>query len=308
MERMSREEIAKGEFHCHHILAEIFSRRSGFQRIDIVETEGYGRGLLLDGRVQHVEADEYIYSEAMVHPPMSLLWPRGRSALCIGGGPGGIVRELLKHQTIERVVQVEIDAVMIAASRAHLGHISRGAWDDPRVELVVDEALSLLERRAERFDLIVNDASEPLPGSPARGLFCVEGLSLIRRHLTPPHGLFVSWAGSAGPTSIARASRIVRTLAAVFPSVTCYLSHPQAYGTSWLTAIGALEPLRPEVLEPGEIDAILARSVKGELRLYDGVTHRHMFALPKDVRLALQADCPPIDREHPLDFDVETER
>src|SRR5215212_10272438 len=96
-ERLTKEQIAKGEFHCHRIVAEIYIHQSPYQRIEVLETEGYGRGLFLDGRIQHVEADEYIFSESMVHPALFLLDKPDLHVLCIGCGPGGVIRETLKH-------------------------------------------------------------------------------------------------------------------------------------------------------------------------------------------------------------------
>jgi spermidine synthase len=302
---LSSEEIARGEFHCHRMIEPLFEGRTRFQKVDIVRTEGYGRGLFLDGRIQHVEVDEYIYSESMVHPAMALLGKAGRRVLCIGGGPGGIVRELIKYHHVTRVVQVEIDEEILHLSRRYLSHVTQGAWEDPRVRIVIDDALQLLQREEEEFDLIINDASEPLRGSPAMDLFTTEGFSLYKRRLHPRHGLFVTWAGAAGPASIARAARIVETVRNVFPHVECYLSHPQSYGTSWLTVLGSPQPLHASRRKPYRIDAFLAEALREGLRLYDGLTHRHMFTLPGDVRRALSLPRSPITREHPLDFELE---
>jgi spermidine synthase len=309
MERLTREEIAKGEFHCHRSLAQIHSSHSQFQHVEIIQTEGYGRGLFLDGRIQHVELDEYIYSESMVHPAMALLGRKARRVLCIGGGPGGIVRELIKYGHVERIVQVEIDEEMARISRTYLSHITQGAWEDPRVSLVINDALRLLEQGDEVFDLIINDASEPFAGSPAMQLFSTPGLELYKRRLDPNHGTFVTWAGSAGPLSIQQtAARIAHTVRTVFPFSAFYLSHPQSYGTSWLSAIGAVGELNAGAREPRDIDAFLAETLQRELRLYDGLTHRHMFTLPKDVRKALAEAGVPITAAQPLDFNVEVAR
>ena len=85
-ERLTKEEIAKGEFHCHRVVSEVYSYKSEFQNIEVFDTESYGRGLFLDGRIQHLQADEYIYSESMVHPAMLFLNGSCRRVLCIGGG------------------------------------------------------------------------------------------------------------------------------------------------------------------------------------------------------------------------------
>lgn len=307
-ERLTREEIASGEFHCHRVTEVLFEGASRFQKVEIVRTEGYGRGLFLDGRIQHVEADEYIYSESMIHPAMALLGTRARRILCIGGGPGGIIRELVKYRHVERIVQMEIDEEVLELSRKYLAHITRGAWDDARVEIMIGDALRLLEDRDEVFDLIVNDANEPTDGSPAIGLFRADGLALYQRRLHPEHGMFVTWAGSASPRCISRAARIVKTVSHVFPHTEYFLTYPQAYGTSWLTALGSMRAVDASRREPADIDAFLAENLTGELVLYDGLTHRHMFTLPRDVRRVLEMAHPPITRDQPLEFQVEVAR
>lgn len=304
-EYLTREGIANGEFHCHRVVETLFQGTSPFQKVEIVRTEGYGRGLFLDGRIQHVEGDEYIYSEGMVHPAMALLGTRARRILCIGGGPGGIVRELVKYRHVERIVQMEIDGEIVELSRKYFPHITRGAWDDRRVEVMIGDALRLLDERGEVFDLIINDASEPMNGSPAIGLFQVEGLVLYRRCLHPEHGMFVTWAGSASPPCIPRATRIIKTVTDVFPHAACHLTFPQAYGTSWLTALGSMKALDAAARDPAEIDEFLARHLDGDLLLYDGLTHRHMFSLPRDVRRELARTSVPITRDKPLEFNVE---
>src|SRR5579859_6826701 len=200
-QRLTREQIARGEFHCHRIVAETLSRQTPFQQIDVLETEGYGRGLFLDGRIQHVAADEYIFSESMVHPAMLLAGTPQLQVLCIGCGPGGVIRELLKHHSVRAVVQVEIDPTIIEISRAYFPHISERSQDDPRYELVIADALAYLETSSRCFDLIINDLSEPLAESPAAKLFWAAGLEQIKARLSPQHGMYVTWAGSVGPQS-----------------------------------------------------------------------------------------------------------
>lgn len=303
-ERLTREQIAPGEFHCHRVAAEVYACHSGLQRIEVLETEGYGRGLFLDGRVQHVQADEYIYSESMVHPAVTMAGTRCDRVLCIGGGPGGIVRELLKYAFIEQVVQVDIDPAVIEVSRRYFPHVSLNCWDDPRFTLVIADALSYLRAGGQCFDLVINDLSEPLPGSPAAALFSIEALRLIRSRLHPVSGMYVSWCGSAGPRSIDLAARVNRTIREAFPSACAFLTHPQAYGTSWLTAIGAMSAIDPLSHNAASIDRFLAAHV-GELHLYDGETHHHMFRLPKDVRRVLHDATAPFSVEDPASLDVE---
>jgi spermidine synthase len=280
------EDLAPGEVHCHRITRRLHTGRTRFQTVEVAETEGYGVGLFLDGRIQHVAADEYVYSEVMVHPAMILLEGTARRVLVVGGGPGGVIRELLRHNCVAAVTQVEIDPEVVRLSRTFFPHISAGCWDDPRVSLVLDDVRAFLARTEEEFDLILFDVSEPLQGAPADGLFGLPMLRCLGEHLSPG-GLFVTWAGSAGPRSAQLAVQILQCVRAVFPHVAPLLCHTQSYGTSWLTLLAGRQPLDPFALDAREVDARLSRQVEGNLRLYDGITHLHLFHLPRDVRALL---------------------
>ncbi|MFC3984803.1 spermine/spermidine synthase domain-containing protein [Streptosporangium jomthongense] len=298
--RWSFEEIAPGEAHRHRIVAEVHSTRSAFQHIQVLETESYGRGLFLDGRIQHVAADEYIYSESMVHPAMFLLGGSCERALCIGAGPGGVVRELLRYPGVGEVVQVEIDTSVIDVARDHLPHVGTEHWSDPRVRLRIADVLEYLDDEPGRFDLIVNDLSEPLPGSPASEVFSARSVGLMRSRLSE-RGLYVSWCGSVGPRSSEMAARIGAVVERVFPHAYRYVTHPQSYGTVWMTVIGSNLPLDPLGTGAAEIDRHLAERMTGTLRLYDGITHHHMFHVPKDVREAVAG----VDLEQPIQLLVD---
>lgn len=301
----TREQIAAGEFHCHRVTQRVYG--AGGRGIEIVETEAYGRGLLLDGRIQHLAGDEYIYSESIVHPFATLLGDGCRRVLVIGGGPGGAIREVLKHKPVGAVVQVEIDASIVELTRRYLPHIAQGYHDDPRVRIVIADIHDYLATCGERFDLIVNDVNEPLPGSPSHEVFSHELMSAVREHLSPA-GAFVTWAGSVGPFSSELAASIARRMRGVFPYVTGYVSYPHSYGTLWLTAVGSNRVYDPLAKSPAQIDAQIADQVAGPLRLYDGITHHHMFLLPKDVRARLRAEDGAAGAERRITLELEDAR
>ena len=289
--RWTQEHLACGEMHCHQIRETVFLEDTGLQSIEVVETGGYGRGLFLDGRVQHLEADEYIYSEAIVHPPAVMLGDRCRNVLVVGGGPGGVVREALRHRCVESVVQVEIDASVLDLCRKYFPHVAQGCYDDPRVMVEIADIRDFAKETDRRFDLVVYDISEPIEGTPAAGLFDTSMLSAVAQMITH-HGIFVTWGGSAGPRSDDLARAIHTSLQARFDHTARWLCHPHAYGTSWLTFAGSPAPLDPWTRSTSELDAYVAENIAGELRLYDGETHLHMFNLPKDVRKRMEATRP----------------
>lgn len=146
----------------------IFSQESRFQKIEILDTYGWGRVLALDGAFMTSEADEFFYHEMLVHPILTTA-PSVRSVLVIGGGDGGTVREVLRHPDVERCVLVELDEEVVAACRAHLPTLAT-AWDDPRLQVLFGDGADFVQgpRRAA-FDVILVDGSDPQ--GPAARLF-----------------------------------------------------------------------------------------------------------------------------------------
>ena len=142
--------------------------RSEFQDLRIVDTDRFGRMLVLDGFVQTTERDEFAYHEMMTHPAL-LACGDPRRVLVIGGGDGGILREVLRHPSVERAVLVEIDASVIDLSRRYLPMICRDSFDDPRVEIILADGAEYLGDGDERFDAIIVDSPDPI--GPAQTLF-----------------------------------------------------------------------------------------------------------------------------------------
>jgi spermidine synthase len=290
-ENWTSEEIAIGETHRHRIKDIIYVDEGPHHKLEILETESYGRGLFLDGRIQHLEQDEYIYSESIVHPVTTMQNGENMKVLVVGGGPGGAIRELLKYDTVETITQVEIDKSIVDLSKKYFPHISAGYHDNERVNIVITDIKGYAAVCKEKYDLIIYDVSEPLDGSPAESLFSTELLSKIKGLLTQS-GAFVTWGGSVGPCSSHLTHQIYNAINQLYQYCEGYLCHTQSYGTAWLTVVGSMTDLAPLSQHPDEIDDYLNKHVKGELKLYDGVTHQHMFHLPKDVRTAIAADIP----------------
>ncbi len=138
---------------------ELADVRSEFQRIQVLDTEVFGRILLLDGHIQLSELDEKAYHESLVHIPLAAV-PEPRRALVVGGGDGGVIRELCRYPTITRIDMVEIDAKVVEVSREHLPTVSNGAFDDPRVHLQIADAFPYVKGDLEPYDLIVIDATD----------------------------------------------------------------------------------------------------------------------------------------------------
>lgn len=176
----------------YRVKALLRDQDTGFQHLQIVETFEYGKMLLLDGIVQATERDEFIYHEMMVHVPM-LSHPDPRKVLIIGGGDGGILREVLKYSAIERCTIVEIDPMVIELCKEHLPDLSRGAFDDPRTDLIITDGAVFVMETDETFDVIIVDSPDPI--GPANVLFSEE-FYLHVRNVMNTQGIMVRQTGS----------------------------------------------------------------------------------------------------------------
>jgi spermidine synthase len=147
-----------------HVSRELYRSAVGLQEIVLFETPGFGRVLVLDGVIQVTTGDEFVYHEMLAHVP---IYAHGavRTACVVGGGDGGMLREILKHPGIERVVLVEIDAGVVEFCREHMPSVSDGAFDDPRVEVIIADGIKFMAETERSFDLIVVDSTDPIgPG------------------------------------------------------------------------------------------------------------------------------------------------
>jgi spermidine synthase len=205
------EEIA---YWCERI---VYSGRSRIQRIDVLDTLAYGRMLFLDGIAQSSEHDEFIYHEMLVHPAL-FSHPRPQSVLVIGGAEGATLREVLRHPQVDRVIMVDIDEELVDICRTHLQPWHGGSFEDPRVELVIEDGRQYLARSKDSFDGIIVDLSDPDEGSPAQRLFTREFYQLARERLSPRGVISVQGEG-IGPADLPLHARIKNTLDQVFPRV-----------------------------------------------------------------------------------------
>ncbi|MFQ5828984.1 MAG: polyamine aminopropyltransferase [Candidatus Methylomirabilia bacterium] len=285
------------EGHMHAISRSIVSLKTKFQLMEILETASYGKCLVLDGRIQSSQADEFVYHEALVHPGL-LLVPRPERAMVIGGGEGATLREICRYPTVRRALMVDIDEEVVEACKRHLPEMHQGAFDDPRTEVRHEDARAFLERTDERFDLVVVDLTEPLEEGPACLLFTKEFYSLIRDRLTP-RGAMTVQAGMTKVGELSFFAAVARTLREVFPVAASYQTFVSCFGTPW-GFILATRGEDPRGLSPEGVDRLIAERVRGELGYWDGETHAHAFALPKHVRRALEQEGRVITDSAPL--------
>jgi spermidine synthase len=281
----------------HRLEEELYAGRTKYQSVRVVRCTDLGVCLVLDGKIQSSESDEFIYHEALVHPAM-ITHPGPETVFIAGGGEGATLREALSHPTVKRAVMVDIDGEVTALSRKYLPGLSRGAFEDKRTELHHTDARAFLARSKQKFDIIIVDLPDPIEGGPACRLFTREFYHIVRDRLTET-GLISVQGGSASPTDLLNFTAVYNTLKKVFPVVIAYAVVIPAYGGPWGLCLASRQ-LDPSRLSPAEVDRrIAARSLRG-LKLYDGLTHQGMFSLPLYLRDALKKQRRLITDKNPL--------
>lgn len=155
--------------------------RSLYQDVLVFESETYGNVLVLDGVIQCTERDEFSYQEMIAHLPLAS-HPNPQKVLVIGGGDGGVVREVLKHQGVKNVVLCDIDEAVVRVSRQFLPHMS-ALLDDPRVTVFIGDGFKFLADNTSTYDVIVTDSSDPV--GPAQSLFQKPYFELLHAALAP---------------------------------------------------------------------------------------------------------------------------
>lgn len=258
---------------------------SPYQRIEVWDTPQLGRLFTLDGRPMTSTGDEFIYHECMVHPA-ALAHPSPKAALVLGGGDGGAARQLLRHPGIERIVVAELDADVVRLTREHLPDVHGGAFDDPRVELVIGDAAHYVAAAAAtttttaaQFDLVVFDLTPP--DSPAAGLYTPAFYAQLKQVMSPASALSLHLGSPyfhaervAGLLDdLRQAFAVVRTMSTFIP----------LYGSLWMMAT-ASDTLDPAALTVDDLASRLAARRIDALKHYDAATHAGLLSASQSVR------------------------
>lgn len=258
--------------------ATLESFRSQYQDVEVHDSVPFGRLFRLDGHFMTSEKDEFFYHENLVHIA-ALAHPRPERALIVGGGDGGSAEELLKHPSMQQVTIAEIDASVVDISRRHFNEVHRGALDDPRVAVRIEDGFRFVARSREQYDLIVLDLTDP--GGPSTALYTTEFYDACAAHLTPSGAMTMHIA-----SPVAHAPRIRDVLAQLrhaFPRVTPYLTSVPLYGGLWMMACCSAR-LDPREQSASLIDERIAARGIGRLQYINGDTYRAALALPNFIR------------------------
>jgi spermidine synthase len=273
--------VSRDLIQLHSLKEVLYSGQTPFQSMQIIRTGSYGKCLILDGKVQSCEVDEFIYHEALVQPAM-VTHPQPKKVFIAGGGEGATLREALSHRTVKKAVMIDIDADVISACKEHLPDHSRGAFEDKRTELHHTDAREYLAKSSEVFDVIIIDLPEPAEEGPAYLLYTQEFYQMVQNSLAS-NGLISVQAGAASYGELLNFTAVYNTLKSVFPIVRPYQAEVPSFGGPWGFCIASRE-LDPAPITPLEVDKRISERSLSHLKFYDGLGHQGMFSLGKHLR------------------------
>lgn len=248
----------------------LFAGKSDFQTVDIVETKGHGKMLLNDGLIMLTERDEFVYHDMISHVPL-FVHPNPKSVLIIGGGDGGTAREVLRHKGLSRIVQVEIDEMVVDACKEHIPQTGV-AYDNPALELVIGDGVKFVEETKDKFDIIMVDSTDPI--GPAAPLFGPAFYENVYKSLSDD-GIVVSQGES--PFLMADVQKsMLKVLSDRFPIVKIYNFNNLTYpGGLWSFTFASKGPHPLRDFKPDKVDESGL-----EFQYYNKDLHRGTFAVP----------------------------
>lgn len=260
----------------------IHREKTEHQDLVIFENKAMGRVLALDGIIQTTEGDEYFYHEMMGHVPL-FAHGNAKHVLIIGGGDGGLLEEVLKHKSVERVVMVEIDRYVIDLSKKYLPTIPGNAFEDPRTKIVIADGAKYAAEATEQFDVIMVDSTDPM--GPGEVLFRSEFYANCKRRMNPG-GIMVTQNGVPF-FQTGEVTTTWRRLTPIYPDVSFYVVPvPTYYGGFMTISWASLEPKHRQT-PVAEIEGRF-KAAGIETKYYNPAIHQACFALPNYVRAQLK--------------------
>ncbi len=242
-----------------------------YQDIELVDTDEMGNVLLLDNITQVGERVDWQYHEPMVHMPM-LAHPNPKTVLVIGGGDGGILREVLRYESVKHIDFVELDEEVVSFSRTYLQSVNGGAFENPKVHARFEDGRSFVERTDTVYDVVIMDMTDPF--GPSKMLYTREFYTHVRNRLDPNTGIFTMHSESPVTRPVAFQC-VRRTLGAVFPVVRTTYTFIQMYATFWSITLASNGPDIQD-LDAATVDSrIRARGIH-DLKIITGDTWQAM--------------------------------
>ena len=266
----------------YYIKSVLYDETSEFQHIQLVDTHEYGKMLILDGIVQTTEKDEFFYHEMMVHVPM-LSHPDPKQVLIIGGGDGGVLREVLRHPQVEKAAMVEIDPNVVDFSKKYLPSINNGAFEDKRTELVFADGAEYVEQTDDMYDVVIVDSPDPI--GPAQVLFSEKFYVLVHRLLNP-NGIMVRQTGSL-QLQADEQKQTYNILKNIFPRVVFYVYSVPTYIGGLFSSVFCSENINPKNIRLDEIQTKV-NDISLETTYYNPGIHIGSIHLPEFLKNRLK--------------------
>lgn len=277
------ESLYAGYGQAFEVTRVLFERETDFQQLVIFENPRLGRVMALDGIIQTTEKDEFIYHEMLTHVPM-MSHANPRRVLIIGGGDGGILREVLKHDCVEQVTMVEIDPAVIEMAKQYFPDHSQGGFEHPKARIVIDDGVKFVNESTDFFDVIISDSTDPY--GPAQALFSSDFYTAIANRLNDD-GIFVAQNG----VPFFQMDELIDTIARfkpLFADHTCFTSAVPTYVGGVMALAWGAKHLSNRLTSFSQLTE--RQEMRGvTTRYYTPSMHLASFALPNYIQEAL--DC-----------------
>ena len=256
----------------------LYKEKTPYQDLRIYKTERFGNLLLLDGAIQTTEKDEFIYHEMLTHTVM-LIHPQPKRVLIIGGGDGGILKEVIKYKDVESIYLVEIDKRVIEISQKYLKTICQKAFEDKRVNIIIEDGAKFVKKTEEKFDIVIIDSPDPV--GVAKVLFSSKFYKNIFNCLEKD-GLMIRQTGS----TILQKSELEenwKILNRIFPYVWIHLIATPTYIGGFFSLIVASKKIDLFKIDIDKLEKKFNR-LKIKTKYYNPYLHIASSVLPEYIR------------------------
>ena len=251
----------------------LYEGRSDFQDVLVFKSATYGKVLVLDGVIQLTERDEHAYQEMIAHIPLHA-HPDPQSVLIVGGGDGGVLREVCRHAGVQKVTMCEIDALVVDVAKRFFGESTATAFNDPRVTLVHADAAEYVKDHKEEYDVIIVDSSDPV--GPAETLFTAAFYQSLRQSMKPGNSIMCN-QGECMWLHLDLIGEVLKHCKEVFPSVdyafTTIPTYPSGQIGFLMCSTGDGVVLRQPARAPEP-------KLQAQLKYYTSAVHAAAFVLP----------------------------
>ncbi len=261
----------------------LYQKKTDYQDLMIFENQLLGRVLTLDGVVQLTEADEYVYHEMLAHVPV-LAHGNVKEVLIIGGGDGGMLRELVRHKDIQRITLVEIDRFVIELAKEYLPSLSKGAYNDPRLEIVIQDGAEFVKTTDKKFDLVICDSTDPI--GPGAALFTEEFFANCKKVLKEK-GIFVTQNGVPFVQNDELVQSYERRVG-LFKDTGFFVAPVPTYVGGFMTFGWSTDEFSYRQIDIEELARRFEKAAL-ETRYYTPAVHKASFALPRFIEHKLNS-------------------